>query len=326
MPASTASNRVDLEIRALNPKDDHAWQELGTLWSECADPVYERESHLKFLLERVQANRRSLRTHAGLWAGAYLDGRLIGDLGIYAVGSFGRYQRVQVHPEFRRGGVGATLVVGAAKIAAHFLGTKRFVLVAAPEGNGHRLYEGLGFRKLGFQRGLSRAPAGAKASVILRKAVVEDAPEIARLIRDVMPEFGANGPGFAINDPEVDFIPRQYAEPRHIYYVLERAGQILGGGAIGPLSGTVEPDICEIRKMYFRPELRGLGQGERLLKLLLEDARTLGYKTAYLETLKSMTRARKLYQRLGFVPLPSPLGNTGHGGCDQWYARRVDSK
>ncbi|MEK7692015.1 MAG: GNAT family N-acetyltransferase, partial [Bdellovibrionota bacterium] len=116
------------------------------------------------------------------------------------------------------------------------------------------------------------------------------------------------------------------AEPRHIYYVLERAGQILGGGGIGPLSGTVEPDICEIRKMYFRPELRGLGQGERLLKLLLEDARTLGYKTAYLETLKSMTRARKLYQRLGFVPLPSPLGNTGHGGCDQWYARRVDSK
>src|SRR4051812_16660314 len=94
-----------------------------------------------------------------------------------------------------------------------------------------------------------------------------DDVQVARIIRAVMPEFGAKGPGFAINDPEVDAMSQAYAGPRHVYLVVERDGQVVGGAGIAPLTGA-EPHICELRKMYFLPEARGLGTGGRLLSRL----------------------------------------------------------
>ena len=44
----------------------------------------------------------------------------------------------------------------------------------------------------------------------------EDNAAVATVIRTVMPEFGACGEGFAINDPEVDYMHRAYAAPRPV--------------------------------------------------------------------------------------------------------------
>jgi putative acetyltransferase len=52
-----------------------------------------------------------------------------------------------------------------------------------------------------------------------------------------MPEFGACGSGFAINDPEVDWMTRAYAAPRSAYFVVEREGVVEGGGGVAPLEG-----------------------------------------------------------------------------------------
>jgi putative acetyltransferase len=71
--------------------------------------------------------------------------------------------------------------------------------------------------------------------------------------------------------------------------------------------------------MYFLKEARGAGQGERMLRHCLQAARSLGYRSCYLETLRTMTSAMKLYERVGFKPRSAPLGNTGHFGCDRWY-------
>ena len=38
------------------------------------------------------------------------------------------------------------------------------------------------------------------------------------------------------------------------------------------------------------------------------------------ETLAQMDRARDLYERFGFLPLEAPMGDTGHFGCNRWYA------
>ena len=69
--------------------------------------------------------------------------------------------------------------------------------------------------------------------------------------------------------------------------------------------------------------IRGRGMGEALLRHCLAVATDLGYRTCYLETLTGMDQAMKLYGRLGFQPLCAPLGRTGHGGCDRWYARTL---
>lgn len=143
---------------------------------------------------------------------------------------------------------------------------------------------------------------------------------VARVIRTVMPSFGAGGAGFAINDAEVDDMFGNYQGARAAYYVVERGdGEVMGGGGYAPLAGG-DPDTCELRKMYFLPELRGLGFGRALLERCLEGARAAGFARMYLETLTGMDRAKALYERAGFHAIPHALGATGHFGCDRFYA------
>ena len=154
----------------------------------------------------------------------------------------------------------------------------------------------------------------------LRPLEPRDDAAVAAIIRRVMPEFGASGPGFALHDPEVNGMSAAYAVPGRAYWVVvDGAGQVLGGAGIAPLDGDI-PGYCELRKMYFLPEARGHGVGERLLRRALTFAREAGYRTCYLETLAGMTQAQKLYRRLGFQPLDKAMGATGHFGCDRWYA------
>ena len=151
----------------------------------------------------------------------------------------------------------------------------------------------------------------------------EDDAAVAALIRRVMPEFGADGPGFAIHDPEVDHMSAAYSVPGAAYFVVEdTAGRLVGGAGVAALAGG-EVSVCELRKMYFLPEARGQGMGETLLRHCLEEAKALGYRTCYLETLTGMDQALRLYAKLGFQPLCAPLGRTGHGGCDHWFAREL---
>lgn len=146
-----------------------------------------------------------------------------------------------------------------------------------------------------------------------------DDPAIAAIIRAVMPEFGATGCGFAINDPEVDWMSRAYDAPRSAYFVLEdAAGRILGGGGVAPLQGG-DADTCELRKMYFLREARGTGAGAAMMARCLDAARGFGFRRCYLETLTGMDAAMRLYERSGFRRIDGPMGATGHGGCNTFY-------
>jgi putative acetyltransferase len=148
----------------------------------------------------------------------------------------------------------------------------------------------------------------------------EDDAAVAAIIRQVMPEFGADGPGFALHDAEVKHMSAAYSVTGAAYFVLVgEDGQVVGGAGVAALEGG-EPGVCELKKMYFLPRARGKGMGESLLRQCLTAARNLDYRTCYLETLSGMDQAIRLYQKLGFKPLCAPLGRTGHGGCDHWFA------
>jgi putative acetyltransferase len=158
--------------------------------------------------------------------------------------------------------------------------------------------------------------------VNIRPIEPRDDAAIAAIIRSVMPEFGAGGAGFAIHDAEVSAMSEAYAKPRSCYFVLEVDGRIGGGGGVARLEHG-EPDICELRKMYFLPEARGLGAGHAMIERCLDAARDFGFKRCYLETLTGMDAAQYLYRKHGFTPLCSPIGKTGHHGCDRWYIRAL---
>ena len=161
-------------------------------------------------------------------------------------------------------------------------------------------------------------------NVLIRPIEPRDDAAVARVIRTVMPEFGADGPGFAIHDAEVDAMHAAYSQPRSAYFVAESEGIVLGGGGVAPLHGG-EPGVCELRKMYFLPELRGLGAGKALIGQCLDAARKLGYRRCYLETLTGMDAAQKLYEAQGFARIPKALGNTGHFGCNRFYVRELNA-
>lgn len=154
-------------------------------------------------------------------------------------------------------------------------------------------------------------------SFTIRPIATADNAAIASIIRSVMPEFGADGPGFAIHDAEVENMHDAYARKGCAYFVVAMDGTICGGGGIAPLDG--EAGICELRKMYFLPQLRGRGAGAALMRACLDAARSLGYRKCYLETLTGMDAAQKLYAKHGFVALCAALGNTGHFGCNRFY-------
>jgi putative acetyltransferase len=156
----------------------------------------------------------------------------------------------------------------------------------------------------------------------IRPITPADDAAIAAIIRSVMPEFGASGPGFAIHDPEVDHMARAYARPRCAYFVVETAGEVVGGGGIAPLDGG-DPGVCELRKMYFLPRARGLGAGRAMIQTCLDSARAAGFKQCYLETLTGMDAAQALYEKAGFQRIPASMGSTGHFGCNRFYLRAL---
>lgn len=62
---------------------------------------------------------------------------------------------------------------------------------------------------------------------------------------------------------------------------------------------------CELKRLYLTPESRGLGAAKLLLEVSIARARELGYREVLLDTLRSMTSARALYEKYGFGLVPA---------------------
>ena len=159
-------------------------------------------------------------------------------------------------------------------------------------------------------------------NIQFRQVCQFDDKQLAILIRAALVEFGADRPGFAWQDPELDFMSQAFDVFGRIYYVAVEDEKVLGGGGIAPLIGV--DGTCELQKMYFHPSARRKGLGMQLMLKLFEYCLIMGYKRIYLETFTEMVDAQKLYRGLGFFEIDAPLGCTGHGGCDLWFLKELD--
>ncbi|WP_414148040.1 GNAT family N-acetyltransferase [Erwinia sp. BNK-24-b] len=160
-------------------------------------------------------------------------------------------------------------------------------------------------------------------NVRVRPIEPADNPFIANVIRDVSAEFGLTADkGFTVADPNLDRLCELYRQPNSAYWVVELEGKIMGGGGVAPLQGS-EADVCELQKMYFMPQLRGMGIAKALALQAMDYARERGFKRCYLETTASLTRAVRLYEHLGFQHIDGPMGNTGHVDCEVTMLRSL---
>ncbi|OXA85004.1 GNAT family N-acetyltransferase [Flavobacterium hercynium] len=155
---------------------------------------------------------------------------------------------------------------------------------------------------------------------VIRKIKIEDNQSVARLIRSVFDEMEIPKVGTAYEDPYLDLMFQEYNKPQSAYFVVEHEGKIVGCAGIAPLANE-DASICELQKMYFLPETRGLGIGSAMMEKCLEQAMEFGFKKCYIETMPFMHAAQKLYKKTGFTYLNAPLGNTGHNSCPVWMLK-----
>lgn len=71
--------------------------------------------------------------------------------------------------------------------------------------------------------------------------------------------------------------------------------------------------VCELKRMYIKPEFRGQGIGQQLLSLLSDKAKQNGYNTMRLDTLDTMLPALSLYQKNGFNAIDAYYYNPNKG-------------
>lgn len=168
------------------------------------------------------------------------------------------------------------------------------------------------------KRIVSFALDSSSMNATIRTIADSDNECVAAIIRSVMTDYDCVGPGFSIEDSEVDAMYDAYQADDRAFFVIEVNGEVLGVGGLGPLVGA-SVGTCEVKKMYFLQELRGKGWGSALLTKCLVTARSMGYRYCYIETVAHMTAANGLYKKHGFKQLDRQLGATGHGGCDLYY-------
>ena len=159
-------------------------------------------------------------------------------------------------------------------------------------------------------------------TISIRPIEPQDNPFVEALIKSVFDELDLPKTGTAYEDISLKTMFENYNCENSIYFVLEKEGRIIGGAGVAALENPSN-GVCELQKMYFLPEARGLGFGTQLMQICLENAKTFGFESCYLETLPQMNDAQKLYVKSGFDYLDKPLGLTGHTSCPIWMLKKL---
>lgn len=122
------------------------------------------------------------------------------------------------------------------------------------------------------------------------------------LARELFGEY-ASGLGvdlcFQNFDAELNTLPGEYGGEHGRLLLAFEGDEPLGCVALR----RIDSGICEMKRLYVRPQGRGQRVGLALIERVLAEARQIGYKRLRLDTLPSMQRAIALYRSLGFVEI-----------------------
>jgi len=119
-------------------------------------------------------------------------------------------------------------------------------------------------------------------------------------------DFLGESLGFQKTDEEFTTFPAFY----DALYLAKLDGKPVAACGLKPF----KDDVCELKRLYCRPEARGLGLGRHLIELCLRDAKDRNYTEIYLDTDNGLVHANNIYEALGFKDI------------DRYYDNPMDSR
>ena len=223
-------------------------------------------------------------------------GQIVGSVRAFQDGATCRVERLIVHPDYRRRGIGTALLN---RIETMFPTARRFELFTGHKSTGNiRLYERLGYRAFRQER------VNEKVNLVFMEKTIR--------VREFQP-----GDRAAFRRLNEEWITRYFSiEEKDRELFDDPEGRIIAkGGMILLLEMDGEPVGCcaliskgdktfEVAKMAVTESHQRKGLGRILLQSCIDRARFLGKKRLFLETNSKLEAAVSLYRKLGFVELP----------------------
>ncbi len=146
------------------------------------------------------------------------------------------------------------------------------------------------------------------------KIIAANSSQHYELARELFREYQASlniDLCFQSFEAELAGLPGKYAPPRGtLLLAVAEDGTAAGVIAMRP----IDEEICEMKRLFVRPNARGQNLGRQLIDRLFEAARAAGYKKMRLDTLTGlMDKAISIYREYGFYEIPayyeSPVKN-----------------
>jgi putative acetyltransferase len=136
--------------------------------------------------------------------------------------------------------------------------------------------------------------------VVIGAAGESDIPAVKKLFLEYADSLGFNlcFQGF---DEELASLPGKYAEPDGCLLIAKIGDKSCGCVALRKLEGR----ICEMKRLYVKPDFRKRGLGKLLVERVVSEAKFRGYEFMRLDTLATMRSAIKLYKAYGFYEIPA---------------------
>lgn len=131
-----------------------------------------------------------------------------------------------------------------------------------------------------------------------------DIDAVRRLLREYLAYLDADL-SFQDIDAELADLPGKYAPPDGALFLASAARGLDASVPTGCVAlRDLGDGVCEMKRLFVRPECRGSGLGRTLALRIIREARSLGYRKMRLDTLERLKEAVELYRVLGFKTIP----------------------
>lgn len=160
--------------------------------------------------------------------------------------------------------------------------------------------------------GLSGSIARQSDMVTIRAAGDADLKDVRVLLREYAAYLNASVGEEHIclenYEKELATLPAPYQAPSGVILMAVVGDDPAGVIALKPLtplrSAFAGERACEMKRLWVRPDFRGLQIGRLLSERLIQEARERAYTAIYLDTMPgTMQAANKIYTDLGFAPV-----------------------